>query len=204
VLSVAITGTCDDRDPVLRSGARPADVIWVTGALGASAAGLELLRRARAAERGEATGAAGRVEAGAAVGPGPGELVKAYRRPVARVREGCVAATAGATAMIDISDGLAQDLGHIAAESGVGIRLTSVPVAEGASLQQALGGGEDYELVFTAPEAAGVIEAFEAAGLAAPIRIGSCSGDARERSFEGRPLLVSGWEHSFRSTRTDR
>jgi len=166
-------------------------VIWVTGPLGASAAGLEQLRRAGGAGGGEAAGT------------GPGELARAYRRPVARVREGTVAAASGATAMIDISDGLSQDLDHIAADSGVGIRLTSVPVAEGASLEQALGGGEDYELVFTAPEDAAVIEAFEAAGLVVPTRIGRCSADALERSIEGRPLLVSGWEHSFRSTRTD-
>jgi thiamine-monophosphate kinase len=186
VLAVAITGTCDGRDAVLRTGARPGDVIWVTGPLGASAAGLELLRGARAAG-----------DAGA-------KLAQAYRRPLARVREGVVAATSGATAMIDVSDGLSQDLGHIAAESGVGLRLTSVPVAEGASLEQALGGGEDYELVFTAQEGARVSESFEAAGLAAPTQIGRCTGEAQERSLEGRPLSLSGWEHSFRRIQTDR
>jgi thiamine-monophosphate kinase len=226
VLSVAITGTCDDRDPVLRNGARPGDVIWVTGPLGASAAGLQLLRRpGKSAPAGAAAAGAGASAAGAAAaagaraaaaGPagaevgghgwaaaGPGDLVRAYRRPVARVLEGITAAASGATAMIDVSDGLSQDLDHIATQSGVGIRLTSVPVAEGASLDQALGGGEDYELVFTAPEEAPVIEAFDAGGLLAPRRIGRCTTDAAERSIGGRPLPVSGWEHSFRSARTD-
>jgi thiamine-monophosphate kinase len=191
VLSVAITGTCDGRKALLRTGARPGDVIWVTGPLGASAAGLDLLCRPQG-RRVDGS----RAEAGAA-----GELVQAYRRPVARVTEGCVAAECGATSMIDVSDGLSQDLDHIATESGVGIRLDLVPVAGGASLEQALGGGEDYELVFTADSDARVVEAFEAAGLAVPIRIGSCSTDARERSLEGRPFQRTGWEHSFRSTR---
>jgi thiamine-monophosphate kinase len=181
VLSVAITGTCDGRDPVLRTGARRGDLIWVTGPLGASAAGLELLRGARTESH--------------------SGLVRAYRRPVARVREGVVAAASGATAMIDVSDGLSQDLDHVASESGVGIRLTSVPIAAGASLEQALGGGEDYELVFTAPEGAPVVQAFEAAGLAVPTRIGICTADAGERSLEGHPLPITGWEHSFRSAR---
>jgi thiamine-monophosphate kinase len=181
VISVAITGTCDGRPPVLRSGARPGDVIWVTGPLGASAAGLALLQ-------------------------GPGGLdsagdtdarVAAYRRPVARVAEGIAAATAGATAMIDVSDGLSRDLDHIARQSGVGIRLESLPVVEGATAAEALGGGEDYELVFTASVDAGVAEAFRAAGLRAPIEIGTCSDDGEERTLQGQPLAVTGWEHRF-------
>jgi thiamine-monophosphate kinase len=183
VISVAITGTCDDRSPVLRSGARADDVIWLSGPLGASAAGLQLLR-----SRG-----------GAAETDDEGErlLIQAYRRPIARLREGVAAAAAGATAMIDISDGLSKDLDHIAVQSGVGFRLSSVPVAEKASLEQALGGGEDYELAFTAPPGAPVLDAFEVAGLAPPFRIGVCSSDAAERSLEGRQLEIRGWEHSF-------
>jgi thiamine-monophosphate kinase len=182
VLSVAITGTCDGRAPVLRSGARPGDTIWVTAALGASAAGLQLLRSTAAGVAGSQLFE---------------RLVQAYRRPVARLEAGIAAATAGATAMIDVSDGLSKDLDHIAVESGLGIRLTSVPVTEGASLEQALGGGEDYELAFTAPERAPVEEIFEAAGLPVPIRIGECSADTTERSLAGRPFRITGWEHSF-------
>lgn len=204
VLSVAITGTCDGRNAVLRSGARPGDVIWVTGMLGASAAGLELLRGAAGAVAGsDASGAGGADEDAppGSAGGTPSELVRAYRRPAARVREGSAAAASSATAMIDVSDGLSQDLDHIATESRVGIRLTSVPIVTGATLEQALGGGEDYELVFTAPEDADVVEAFKTAGLEAPIRIGACSEDATERLLGGEALRVSGWEHSFRRTR---
>ena len=53
--------------------------------------------------------------------------------------------------MIDVSDGLCADLGHLADASGVGVALDQVPVGEGATLDEALTGGEDYELVFTAP-----------------------------------------------------
>jgi thiamine-monophosphate kinase len=182
VISVAITGTCDDRQPVLRSGARAGDLIWVTGPLGASAAGLRLLQRPG--------GLAGGDEGAAA-------CVAAYRRPVARIAEGMAAATAGATAMIDVSDGLSRDLDHIARQSGVGVRLESVPVFDGATPSDALGGGEDYELVFTAPADAAVAAVFLAAGLGAPVRIGTCSDDAEERSLAGEPLVLTGWEHRF-------
>jgi len=184
VVSAAITGTCDGRDPVLRSGAGVDDVIWVSGPLGAAAAGLHLLQSHHGATGAESEGEQ--------------RLIGAYRRPLARVEEGRAAARAGATAMIDISDGLSKDLDHIATQSGVGLRLGAVPVAGGATLEQALGGGEDYELVFTAPEGSPVLETFEAAGLPPPVRIGVCSADASERSVEGRRLEISGWEHTFR------
>jgi len=111
------------------------------------------------------------------------------RRPVARVAEGVDARGAGATAMIDVSDGLVADLGHIADESGVGFALDEVPVAPGATLDQALTGGEDYELVFTAP----------VARLPLGIRIGTCTADPTERTLAGQPLPADagGWEHRF-------
>ena len=111
------------------------------------------------------------------------------RRPVARVAEGVDARGAGATAMIDVSDGLVADLGHIADESGVGFALDEVPVAPGATLDQALTGGEDYELVFTAP----------VADLPVAFRIGVCTADPAERTLAGQALPVDagGWEHRF-------
>ncbi len=111
------------------------------------------------------------------------------RRPLARVVEGVDARGAGATAMIDVSDGLVADLGHIAEESGVGFALDEVPVAPGATLDQALTGGEDYELVFTAP----------AARVPVGLRIGTCTADPAERTLAGRtlPADAGGWEHNF-------
>jgi thiamine-monophosphate kinase len=174
-VSIALTGRCPRCPPVFRSGARAGDVIFVTGPLGASAAGLRLLRA------GESSGA----------------CVEAHRRPVARVAEGIAAATAGATAMIDISDGLATDLRHLAAASGVGARLEEVPVAPGADLEEALTGGEDYQLLFSAPDPAAVQAAFEAARLRPPLAVGVCVQDPIELTLAGEPLAGRGYEHNL-------
>jgi thiamine-monophosphate kinase len=179
VVSVAMTGTVDG-EPVRRSGARAGDSIYVTGPLGLSAAGLRVLREG---------------------GKGPPAAVAAYRRPTPDVAAGEAARLAGATAMIDISDGLAADLGHVADQSGVGFALDRVPVGEGASLEEALSGGEDYVLAFTAPAETDVVAAF--AGRPIPVRIGTCTADPSIRTLAGRPLLsvdgsaVGGWEHDW-------
>ena len=154
VVSVAITGTVEDGAPVLRSGAGAGDGVFVSGPLGAAAA------------------------AGYRIGPA--------WRPRARLEVGAAARRAGATAMIDVSDGLAADLGHLLAASGVGIELdlAAVPVAAGATLDQALGGGDDYELVVTLPAGAAVPE-----GL---IRIGTVTAEVRDL-----PPDVAGWQHRF-------
>ncbi|MGH9057819.1 MAG: AIR synthase-related protein, partial [Acidimicrobiales bacterium] len=118
-------------------------------------------------------------------------------RPVAHVAAGRAARRGGATAMIDVSDGLAADLGHVAEASGVGVRLGSVPVAAGATQEEALCGGEDFVLAFCAPGPARVLESFAGAGLAAPVRVGTCTGDPSERSLAGGALPEGGWEHSW-------
>jgi thiamine-monophosphate kinase len=177
VVSVAIIGTTAGKPAVLRSGARSGDSLFVTGPLGASAAGLEALRSGRA-------------------GDAPA-LAAAHRRPEARVEEGQAARAGGATAMIDLSDGLAIDLDRVAAASGVGVALTAVPVAEGATLEHALGGGEDYELAFSAADADAVAASFGAARLRPPVRIGSCTADPTERRLDDRRLEPTGWEHDW-------
>ncbi|KPJ63871.1 hypothetical protein AMK68_02920 [candidate division KD3-62 bacterium DG_56] len=135
------------RDRLMRrSGAQPGDLIVVTGGLGAAAAGLIALDRGLS-------------------GPPFALALAAQRRPHARLQEGKALAASGVvTALIDLSDGLAGDLAHICEESQVGARvdLASVPVAEAChtacehlgvvdSLQLALTGGEDFELLFTVP-----------------------------------------------------
>ena len=175
MVSVAVAGESGHRTPVLRSGALPGDRVFVTGRLGASAAGLRLLRSGS---------------------DHPATL--AHRRPLARVAEGMAARSAGATAMVDVSDGFAADLGHLATASGVGVALDFVPVAPLATVQEALGGGEDYELIFTATNPGHVAATFAEAGLRQPLGIGYCTGDPAERTLAGEPLPAAGWEHDFR------
>ena len=97
--------------------------------------------------------------------------------------------------MIDVSDGLSADIDHIATESGVGIRLESVPIDPAATLEEALSGGEDFALIFCAPDRPAVEAAFS--GIDAPIIIGMCTGDPGERLLEGRPFTPKGWEHAW-------
>lgn len=174
VVAVTVVGESGPggRPPVLRSGATAGDTIFVTGPLGASAAGLRLLRS----------------------GWRKGPLVEAHRRPQARVGEGRAARAAGATSMIDVSDGFGADLAHLLDESGVGAEVDegAVPVAEGATPEEAWSGGEDYELVFSAPGPVGeVLDAFAGAGLRRPVPVGSITADASRRPRAG------GWQHSW-------
>ncbi len=175
VVAVTVLGTvAPGGSAVTRGGAAPGDAILVTGPCGGSAAGLRQLR----AHSG---------------------LGEAYRRPVARLREGDAARRYGAKAMIDVSDGLALDLHRLADASGVGFELGDVPVAEWASLEEALGGGEDYELVLTVAPAdeEELMAGFEAEGLRPPLRMGVTVADATERMFKGAPLPRLGWQHTL-------
>lgn len=177
-VSVAVAGETAHRTPVLRAGAIPGDRVFVTGRLGASAAGLRLLR-------------AGQIGS-------DHPLALAHRRPRARLPEGRAARAAGATAMVDVSDGLSADIGHLLDASRVGVALDFVPVADGATLDEAMGGGEDYELVFSATNAGHVAATFAEAGLRQPLGIGYCTADPGERTLAGRPISPTGWRHEFR------
>jgi thiamine-monophosphate kinase len=179
VLTVAVTvlGTISDGGPppVGRAGALAGDELLVTGPCGGSAAGLRELRAGR-----EGTAA-----------------VAAYRRPVARLREGELARSGGAHAMIDVSDGLALDLHRLADASGVGFVLDRVPVAPDASEDEALAGGEDYELVLAMRDSAAgdLAEALVAGGFRGPIRIGTVVDDQQVRLLKGVALQRLGWQH---------
>ncbi|ADJ26426.1 thiamine-monophosphate kinase [Dehalogenimonas lykanthroporepellens BL-DC-9] len=146
-LHVTLIGQANREDRVMvRSSARPGEVICVTGTLGGAATGLKCLE--------------GRVTAGS---ESVGVLTEAFWRPQPRLETGQKLVDAGIRCAIDISDGLLSDLGHIVKASGVGARLKAsrIPVNPTAvtvlghepALQVALSGGEDYELLFTAPVA---------------------------------------------------
>jgi thiamine-monophosphate kinase len=194
VVTVAVTGWVDG-PPVLRSGARPGDTIWVSAPLGAAAAGLRLLRQA-ATPGSPAGGERTKAES---------QLVRAHARPRPALAEGSTARLAGATAMIDVSDGLIADLSRMADLSAVGFELTEVPVAPGATLEEALGGGDDYVLAFTMPGSTGpegpngssVPGVFTAVGLPAPYLVGRCLPDPSQRRLAGRTLVETGWEHAL-------
>ncbi len=179
-VTVAVVGDSPEGGAVLRRGASPGDSIFVTGPLGGSRAALGALRRGDA--------------------PDPVSLARLVR-PVPRLVEGWTAAAAGASAMIDLSDGLSSDLAHICRASGVGARLeaAAVPVGPGATVNDALSGGDDYELCFTASDPVRVAEAFAAAGLHLPAPIGSITGgdEVLLRTPNGGtwPLAPGGWEH---------
>ena len=152
LVNVTLLGT-SARLPLRRSTARVGDLVAVTGSLGRSRAGFALLDRAGPEPDVDATARA--------------DVLAAHLRPRPRVKEGqWLAAAGGVTAMIDLSDGLATDLGHVARESAVGARVhvDRVPVAATAravaaalgedALAWATSGGEDYELLIAcAPEA---------------------------------------------------
>jgi thiamine-monophosphate kinase len=197
MVSVAVTGTLDDGSlpPVTRGGASPGDHLFVTGELGASAAGLRLLRIRRTLGTDRPTGPS---EYGAMDTESDAALVVAHRRPRARVSEGRAARAAGATAMIDVSDGLSLDLHRLAVASGVGVELVDVPVARGATEEEALGGGEDFELVIATGSPQRLIGQFERVGLRPPLRIGRCTSDRAQRTLRGGPLVLAGWQHDLR------
>ena len=152
-LAIALLGECPTAEVIYRRGARPGDSIFVTGSPGESAAGLALLTA-------ELTGSFDPCADRAVF-----EALKArHLDPEPRLRAGRALARAGAaTALIDVSDGLLADLGHVLARSGCGARVEAARVvispglaAAGARLgldplALALSGGEDYELLFTAP-----------------------------------------------------
>lgn len=178
---IVLVGSVPKGNAILRSGARPGDAIYVTGALGGSAAGLEELRKRKVRASDFAR----------------------HFHPTARLRVGQWLRRRGlASAMIDISDGFSTDLAHICEESGVGavVEAAAIPRARvgrplrPVSLDLALHGGEDYELVFTS---AGRIPA-KVAGV--PVtRVGRIT---RKRGMilvgedqRPRKLVAHGWQH---------
>jgi thiamine-monophosphate kinase len=188
-LSLTAIGEVQNGRALLRRGAKPGDDVWVSGSLGDAALGLEVLQgRREVAETARAY------------------LIERYRLPRPRLALG-QALRGIASAAIDISDGLIADLGHILETSGVGagLRADALPLSPATrdlpgARDAALSGGDDYELLFTAPPARGAeIEAF-AHRLGLPLtRIGEVHADAglRVLGADGRIIKSpsKGWQH---------
>lgn len=179
-LTIAVTALGDlaGAPPVLRSGARAGDVVALAGRTGYAAAGYTVL------SRGFRT---------------PKVLVEAYRRPVVPYRAGPVAARSGATAMIDVSDGLLADLGHVAKASGVAIDLRRDAFELPAQMRDAaralgvdpyawlLGGGDDHALAATFPADRPLPDGWRPVGRVL---------DGAGVSVDGRPFQgPAGWDH---------
>ena len=165
LLSVTALGDLAGRRPVLRSGARPGDLVAVAGPLGHSAAGLALLQ-------------AGRRGAFA-------ELVAAHRRPAPPYDAGPEASLLGATAMIDVSDGLLADLGHVAEASGVQVDVDSSRLTVGAPLREAAA-----SLLAAAPSSR-----TEAGYPRPPMTPGSPAGSPQAMALEW--VLTGGEDHAL-------
>jgi thiamine-monophosphate kinase len=185
VADIMVLGEAPTGKPVLRSGARPGDRIYVTGALGGSAAVLKQLFA--------------------------GKKVRAARSnphfyPQPRLEVGAWLRQRGlATAMIDLSDGLSIDLAHICDESRVAARIIAshLPVSPNAGLELALHGGEDYELLFTAAKRAKIprrIAGVPVTGIGVIQNRSNYSSAIQILGENGRltSLGQHGWEHFSR------
>lgn len=199
VIDLCLLGRVKREELLFRSGARPGDLVLVTGSLGEAAAGLRILQQPD-------TFAALRERDG---------LLERLMTPTPRLAEArLIAASKLASAMIDLSDGLSGDIQHLCDRSGVGVRLLTdrVPVSEGVRKvaaeegvpvsELALGGGEDYELCFTAPaQAAAALKELVETEIGTPISvIGEIvpADNGRWLVLGGErrlPLEATGWQH---------
>lgn len=209
VINGVVIGDCPPGQVVYRRGAQPGDHIYVTGPLGDSALGLEILRQRGLRPRdftaqGEARGKDQDLLC----------LIRHHLAPTPRVLTGRrIAELACATAMIDISDGLVADLGHIMEESHVGARVWVDQIPRSQAFRKcahfyhprpmdlALAGGEDYELLFTAPREAPTDTLTRAANVDLPIHlIGQVTPHPRKLSLlteDQKPYSLSdfGYDH---------
>jgi len=199
MINIAVLGESSGpaHELLKRSSAMSGDKVAVTGYLGAASAGLEMLMSGLKFNTQVTTA-----------------LRESLLKPFPRVKEGQALVKCGVKSGIDISDGLVSDLGHICKASALGarIRVNAIPVAplvktyfKETALQKALSGGEDYELLFTAP--AGLIEAIAASlqSMACPVTvIGEMVPDTQAKvvllkdNGEEYNIPKSGWDHFVR------
>ena len=164
---IVVCGAAPTGTSLRRSGAQPGDGIYVSGTLGASALGLQTQR---------------------------GAAWKIHKRPEPRLALGqFLRAHLHATSAMDLSDGLSLDLQRLCLESRVSARISNLPIYPGASESQALHGGEDYELVFTAPPSVQVPPRFKTLPLT---QIGEIqAGRPGAVLYNGKRLAPQGYDH---------
>lgn len=201
-ISITLTGSIQPGLALTRAGARVGDLVYVTGTLGDSLAGLCLLKPHGPGRRRPVRGS------------GAAYLIHRHLRPIPRIKAGRLLATRRlATAAIDLSDGLSGDLTHICERSGVGaeIEAAALPISSALRayatahridpVELALTGGEDYELLFTVPPRKE--QALRQLSQRMACRL-SCIGRIRSRAFglrlnrgNGSPerLVPSGYQH---------
>lgn len=197
IINVVVYGAVAREQMLCRDAARPGDIIFSTGNLGDSRAGLHLILNNIPAATDQLR-----------------NLVRAHRRPEPHLREGrFLAQQSGVRAAIDISDGLSSDLGHIVEESGVGatLRYENIPVSEDLKAfcgqfdfdpgEYALSGGEDYTLLCTiAPaEAERIAGKFQTTFKRRLYRIGEITAEKKMQLIypdrSSRPIDPTGWDH---------
>jgi thiamine-monophosphate kinase len=190
IADIVLVGSTRKQKAILRSGARAGDVIYVTGTLGGSAAELQALARRPAEFR-------------TAAREGHPHLYPSPRLEAGRKLSRL------ATAAIDVSDGLSTDLGHLCQESGLAAEIDtqSLPVDARATLDQALHGGEDYELLFTASPRTKVPAELGGVAVQAIGRMKKRSKRPQMELVNGNtrvPLSAAGWEHFRARSRRSR
>lgn len=182
VFTIAVTafGDLEGRDPVLRSGARPGDQVAVSGVLGEASRALRLLFTVAVDEKGVPD---------AALAEAVREQTAPQLAPSPPIADGRLAALAGATSMIDLSDGLAIDAGRVARASGVVFDLEAAVLGDDPEL--ALGGGEDHSLLATFAPGVELPGGFRRIG--AVRAVGDATGDTGVL-LDGAPHDASGWD----------
>ncbi len=191
-ITIALNGVMRGQ-PMLRSAAIPGDAIAITGPLGLSRGGLELMMRGSSVDSDAVR-----------------QLVEAHRRPLPRLREGGVLLEEGVRAAMDISDGLVDDLKKMMLASGAAARIFAGDVAihpalrqafPGDALRLALAGGEEYELLFTAPADAAqrIKERLPSVSIIGEVT-GEKAGEVVVYDDDGSPMtdVGRGWDHLHR------
>jgi thiamine-monophosphate kinase len=194
VADIVLVGAVPRGRALLRSGAKPGDLLYVTGALGGASAGLARLGKLAEARSGSLNPPRIPKKLEAELAP--------HLFPQPRLRQGLWLQRHGlASAALDVSDGLSTDLAHLCQESGVAAEVDAalVPIHPAATLDQALHGGEDYELLFSAPATARLPRSIASVKIT---RIGRIVKARRGETAltlltpqGAQPLAPHGWEH---------